>query len=64
MAAGSRITAAATTGPAQGPRPASSMPQTGRGAAISKLKSGGPVFVVWHLSRAFPRHEGGDPGRI
>ena len=29
MRAGSRITAAATTGPAQGPRPASSMPQTG-----------------------------------
>ena len=41
MQAGSRITAAATTGPAQGPRPASSMPQTGAAAACSKAKSGG-----------------------
>ena len=40
IAAGSRMTAAATTGPAQGPRPTSSMPQTGCGPALSRLKSG------------------------
>ncbi len=43
MLCGSRITAAATTGPAQGPRPASSTPQgisPSDNAACSKLKSG------------------------
>ena len=34
------MTAAATTGPAQGPRPTSSIPQTGCGPALSMVKSG------------------------
>src|SRR5690606_23770973 len=44
MLSGSRITAAATTGPASGPRPASSVPATGhspsRRAEFSREKSG------------------------
>ena len=55
------MTAAATTGPAQGPRPASSMPHThekplGSCAASSKLKSGAPespramALLLEHIS--------------
>jgi hypothetical protein len=42
MALGSRMTAAAVTGPAQGPRPASSTPQTGWGLCASSDQSGPP----------------------
>ncbi|MGY3465336.1 hypothetical protein ACVW0I_002207 [Bradyrhizobium sp. LM6.11] len=51
MRSGSRITAAATTGPASGPRPASSQPATGQiphlNSARSRRKLGGTMMALF-----------------